>query len=85
MPRLRTDFDPYGEHATARKWLATRAKPWLRPVCNAIVAYAQGADEQADRLTRIALALKSPDLLARAYKWRERAQNADYLLFGDEG
>jgi len=80
MPRLRTDFDPYGEHATARKQAATDAKPWLRNCLNAIVAYAQGADEAADRLTRQALALKCPELLALAYEYRAKAQRADYLM-----
>lgn len=75
-----TDFDSFGEHATARKWLATDTKPWLRPVVRAIVEFAQAADESAARLTRLSLALKSPELLELAYKRRQSATYADYLL-----
>jgi len=79
MPRIR-DFDEYGDHATARRWLATRQRPWLRDVCNAIVAYAQEADAGAGRLTRLAMVLNSPTLLQKAYDLRHKAEMADYLL-----
>ena len=74
------EYDEWGEHATARKLVCVKAKPHLRAYLAAVIDYARHADLAADRLNRLAVALRSPALAKLSAEYRARANRADYLL-----